>query len=262
MKLGAIGSNCVDYYENLQDGRAFPGGGPVNMAVYTLRMGGEAAYVGPVGRDENGEIIRKAMEKKGVDISRLQVREGKTAVSMVELRGSERHFTGYDEGVLKNYTLSEMDLDFLGSCDVVAADLWGRVEEYLPELKKRGVKTAFDCATAPESTVSQKAIPYTDYLFFSAREDTETLRESMRRYHQAGPSLVIATLGEKGSLCFDGESFHACGIVPCTVVDTLGAGDSYIAGFLFGVTEGLSIEKAMEKGAACAAETIGYFGAW
>jgi len=45
-------------------------------------------------------------------------------------------------------------------------------------------------------------------------------------------------------------------------VDTMGAGDSYIAGFLFGLVEGLSIEEAMHKGAANATETLKYFGAW
>lgn len=39
MKLAAIGSNCVDYYQNMNGGTAFPGGGPVNMAVYTVRLG-------------------------------------------------------------------------------------------------------------------------------------------------------------------------------------------------------------------------------
>ena len=55
MKLAAVGSNCIDYYNNLDGGKAFPGGGPVNMAVYTVRLGGEAAYIGPVGNDSYGE---------------------------------------------------------------------------------------------------------------------------------------------------------------------------------------------------------------
>ena len=51
MKLAAVGSNCIDYYVNLDGGRPYPGGGPVNMAVYTVRLGGEASYTGPVGTD-------------------------------------------------------------------------------------------------------------------------------------------------------------------------------------------------------------------
>ena len=41
-----------------------------------------------------------------------------------------------------------------------------------------------------------------------------------------------------------------------------GAGDSYIAAFLYGIVEGLTIDEAMEKGAANATETLKYFGAW
>ena len=55
MRLAAVGSNCVDYYNNIDGGKAFPGGGPVNMAVYTIRLGGEAAYIGPVGDDAYGQ---------------------------------------------------------------------------------------------------------------------------------------------------------------------------------------------------------------
>ncbi|MBR4635748.1 MAG: fructoselysine 6-kinase, partial [Clostridia bacterium] len=119
-------------------------------------------------------------------------------------------------------------------------------------------------ATRPEDEAAQTAMPFTDVLFFSSDGgDTGALREQMRDYHARGPRLVVAMLGEKGSLCFDGERFHSFGIVPCEkLVDTMGAGDSYIAGFLFGLVEGLPLEDCMAKGAANAAVTLGYFGGW
>ena len=69
-------------------------------------------------------------------------------------------------------------------------------------------------------------------------------------------------MGELGSICYDGTTFHEFGIVPTRVVNTVGAGDSYIAGFLYGIVEGLPIDEAMQKGAANATETLKYFGAW
>ena len=81
MRLAAVGSNCIDYYKNLEGGKAFAGGGPVNMAVYTVRLGGTAAYIGPVGNDDYGQTMLHAIAGKGVDISHLRVAEGKTAVS-------------------------------------------------------------------------------------------------------------------------------------------------------------------------------------
>lgn len=264
MKLAAIGSNCIDFYNNISDGEAFPGGGPVNMAVYTVRLGGEAAYIGPVGNDEYGQIMKDAMQKKNVDISHLRVEEGKTAVSQVELIDGERVFGDYDEGVLENYVLTDDDIAYIKNFDVVVCDVWGKVEGQFPQLKENGIVTAFDCATTPDAEESQTAIPYTDYLFFSVDTgDTAEVREKMKHIQAQGPKLVICMLGEEGSLCYDGETYHKFGIVPCeNLVDSMGAGDSYIAGFLTGIVDGLSIEEAMKTGAANATVTLGYFGAW
>ena len=102
MKLAAVGSNCVDFYNNVEGGKAYPGGGPVNMAVYTVRLGGEASYIGPVGNDDFGALMRRAVAEKGVDVSHLSVREGKTAVTQVSLIDGERVFGDYDEGVLSS----------------------------------------------------------------------------------------------------------------------------------------------------------------
>ncbi len=263
MKLAAVGSNCIDFYANLEGGKAYPGGGPVNMAVYTVRLGGQASYIGPVGDDKFGSIMAKAIREKGVDISHLHVKSGKTAVSQVELIDGERVFGDYDEGVLSDYVLSEDDINFILQHDMVVCDLWGKVEGQYKELKEKGITTVFDCATRPEDEAAQIAMPYTDILFFSSEEDNDFLRQQMIAYGQKGPKLVIAMLGTKGSLCYDHQDFHAYGIVACNkVVDTMGAGDSYIAGFLSAYHDGNDILTCMHKGAANATETLKYFGAW
>mgnify|MGYP002537594323 CR=1 FL=1 len=113
MRLAAVGSNCIDYYNNIDGGKAFPGGGPVNMAVYTLRLGGEAAYIGPVGDDVYGQIMIETIKAKGVDTSHLRVEKGKTAVTQVELIDGERVFGDYDEGVLEKYKLTDEDIDYI-----------------------------------------------------------------------------------------------------------------------------------------------------
>ena len=233
------------------------------MAVYAARLGAQSAYVGPVGSDPFGDLLRRAVAEKGVDVSRLRQKPGKTAVTQVLLEDGDRVLGDYDEGVLADYRLSPEDLDFLQGFDVVVCDLWGKVGGQFRELQARGVPTAFDGADRPEDPACREALPYTDYLFFSAREDTPALRRQMQGYAAQGPKLVTATLGERGSLCWDGERFHSFGVAPCPqVVDTLGAGDSYIAGFLVAYAQGPPIEAAMEAGARSASETLGYFGAW
>lgn len=73
---------------------------------------------------------------------------------------------------------------------------------------------------------------------------------------------MVATRGGKGSLAYDGESFYLGQIVPCSVVDTMGAGDSFIAGFLMAWLKKESIPACMRAGAENAAVTLGYPGAW
>ena len=206
----------------------------------------------------------ETMKEKGVDTSHLRVEKGKTAVTQVELKDGERVFGDYDEGVLENYKLTDEDIEYIKNFDVVICDVWGKVEGQFKELKEKGIVTAFDCATSPDSEESARAIPYTDYLFYSVDTgDTKEVRKQMEEIQKQGPKLVICMMGEEGSLCYDGETYHRFGIVPCDqLVDSMGAGDSYIAGFLTGMVEGLSIEAAMEKGAANATETLKYFGAW
>ena len=92
--------------------------------------------------------------------------------------------------------------------------------------------------------------------------DDEALREKISSAAALGPRIVVATRGAKGSLAFDGTAFYDCPPAPCTVVDTMGAGDSYIAGFIKTWLEGKSIAECMKTGALTAAGTIARQGAW
>ncbi len=262
VRLAAVGDNCIDFYD--RTGEAYPGGNPVNVAVYTVRMGGCASYTGVVGSDDFGELMRRAIAEKGVDVSHLRTEEGATAVTHVELdeRG-DRVLGDYDEGVMEHFALTEEDLDFLAGHDLVVSGLWGRVEGALPRLKERGVEIAFDFADKPLGDIAQAALPWTDYAFFSNDgEDEAALQAFLRKVVALGPKVAVVTRGEAGSLAYDGKAFYRGAIVPCHVEDTMGAGDSYIAGFLFGAMRGEDIPRCMELGAKSSAVTLGYFGAW
>ncbi len=260
MKIVTVGDNCIDYYGSLETG--FPGGNPVNVAVYLKRLGISSAYVGVVGNDKYGKIMIDALNEKGVDISHLHVEEGSTAVTQVELINGERVFGDYDEGVMTNFKLTEEDMDFLSSFDLIVSGLWGKIEHSLSALKERGKTIAFDFATKLDDPVVEIAIPHVDYAFFATEEDNDALRTFMMEQHKKGPRLVIVTLGENGSVAYDGEEFYKFGIIPCNVVDSMGAGDSYIAGFLKARLEGKDILECMKLGAMNSSVTLEYTGAW
>ena len=261
MRLGTVGDNCIDSYKQM--GKAFPGGNPVNVGVYFVRLGGEASYVGVVGNDEYGPFMKDCIAKKGVDTSHIHTLEGKTAVTEVELKDGDRVMVGYDEGVLAQFKLTDDDIDFLAGHDLVVSSVYGNVHDSVAAIRAKGVKLAFDASDVPEREASKVAAKNCDYFFFSNDDgDTEEVRAQMAAIKAEGAELVICMQGDKGSIVFDGETYHKFGIIECEVVDTMGAGDSYIAGFLKGIMEEKTIEEAMKMGAANATETIGYFGAW
>lgn len=261
MKIAAVGDNCMDVYENL--GKAFPGGNPVNVAVYSVRLGGEASYTGVVGNDKYGKIMIDALNAKGVDTSHVKVLPGNTAITQVELVDGERVFGDYDEGVLAQFKLSDEDIEFLCSQDMVVTGLWGKIENYLYKIKAKGTPIAFDFANKLDDPVIEKAIYHVDYAFFASDDgDTEFIRDYMKKMHAKGPKIVTVTLGDKGSIAYDGEKFTTFGIVPCDVKDTMGAGDSYIAGFLRGILQGKELKECMHMGAANSSVTLQYNGAW
>lgn len=261
MKIACVGDNCIDYYD--ETGQAFPGGNPVNVAVYIRRLGEGSSYVGAAGNDEYGRLLVDSLEKKGVDISHVRICPGQTAITHVALVDGDRVFGAYDEGVLADFHPSETEIEFLCSHDLVVTALWGHSEHALEAIRAQGVPTAFDAATRPFSSPAQTAAPHTSVFFFSDDGgDISTLKEQLKKLYDLGPQVVVATRGSEGSIAYDGTEFYEYGIVPCPVVDTMGAGDSYIAGFLVSWLNGRPVPECMEAGAMNASVTIGYQGAW
>lgn len=260
-RIACVGDNCIDYYDKTDS--AFPGGNPVNVAVYVRRLGGQSSYIGAVGTDANGRVLTNALEGKGVDISHVQVLQGSTALTHVTLENGNRIFGEYDEGVMADFTLSDADMDFLCAHELVVSGVWGHAETRLGEVAARGVPVAFDCSDQLDTVMVRTALPHTRIAFFSDDDsDDRQLEARIRSVAIQGPEVVVATRGHRGSLAFDGEQFFSGDIVPCNVVDTMGAGDSFIAGFLYAWLQGRDIPECMISGAQASAVTIGCFGAW
>ena len=90
MRLAAIGDNCVDFYE--RQGWAYPGGNAVNVAVYGRQLGMDTAYLGWIGTDNFGDMMQEKLKEQDVETVRMQRKEGKTAVTYIELLDGDRKF--------------------------------------------------------------------------------------------------------------------------------------------------------------------------
>jgi fructoselysine 6-kinase len=246
----------------LKSGQAFPGGNAVNVAVYLSRLGIPVSYVGVVGDDEYGQLLIQRLKEKNVDTSHVRIIHGQTAVTMVEIVNGDRVFGDYFEGVLADFKLTDEDISFLLQQDLIHTAFWGKVEKDLWRFKGKGPLVSFDFADKLESRVIDETLPYVDYAFFAYEQEDDFIKEYLRKAQSKGPKVAVATLNVHGSIAYDGTGFTRFGIIPVDVVDTMGAGDSYIAAFLYGVLNNLPLEKCMELGAKSSAETLKYSGAW
>src|SRR4051794_9054720 len=134
VKIAAMGDNVVDCY--VARSEMFPGGNCLNLSVYARRFGAAAAYVGAVGNDRAGYVIRRALVAEGVDVSRLRQIGGPTAYCAIGHRGAERVFLNWDLGV-SMFEPAADDLDFLEGFDAVHIGQSSGLDAHAPETARR-----------------------------------------------------------------------------------------------------------------------------
>ncbi|PKK39963.1 hypothetical protein ABB02_00752 [Clostridiaceae bacterium JG1575] len=261
MKVAFVGDNCIDDY-GAKEG-CFPGGNAVNAAVGFRRLGAEATYFGVVGDDEAGTLLKEQLRAEGVGVDFLKTLPGATARTTITLQQGERHFSDYDPGVHRHFQLTPEDREAILSFDLLLCGRWGGVNHELAFFHEKGLPIAYDAATEPLGDSMEALLPSLTLLFFSTEEtDDEVLRGLLFTLWVKGPELIVALRGERGSLCFDGAFFHEHLPDPLPALDSLGAGDAFIAGFLFSYLNGSDIPSALALGSALAEECLGHLGAW
>ncbi|MBC8463222.1 fructoselysine 6-kinase [Candidatus Bathyarchaeota archaeon] len=261
LRVLGVGDNCVDDYTEL--GKKYPGGNALNVAVYASRIEGcEADYLGIIGTDENGEFLLNEIKKQGLDTSYLWQEKGRNAVTSILIRDGDRVFADYVEGVQENAVLTRDRIPDISDYSLVHFVVWGFGREHIPKIK--GVALSCDFSSKLDDPRTG-IMPYLDFSFFSGRhliEEGENIEEEIRRLKKRTPGLVVMTLGEHGSLVFDGEEIYRGGALPVEVVDTLGSGDAYIAAFLVSKLGGKDIQESINAGHVAASDICKRLGAW
>lgn len=261
-RVAAIGDNCIDVYEKL--GKKYPTGNVVDTAVNLAKLGVPVSVISTTGSDDNGRWMLDTLRREGLDVSRLKVGSGATAITQMDMDGLDRVHGDYIEGVLENIVFDADDIRFAAGHDLVHTAFWGKADGVLGDIRKAGgALVSFDYADRLDNPLVEQTLPFVDYGFFSYKKERDAhIEDYLRDKTARGMKVAVATFGEKGSLAFDGKDFHVGRVYPATVVNTVGAGDSFIAGFLWGILNDKGIDAALDKGARVAAEVVSVFEPW
>ena len=257
-----VGDNTVDRYLHL--GKMFPGGNAVNVPVLAHRAGHPAAYIGWLAEDRLGRLVYSALMQEGVDISHCRLVEGRNAYCNIHLVKGERVFGDYSEGVCDQISLESEDFDFISSFDITHTSIYSYIDPQLEKLKTFSNWLSYDFSQEWDEEIFKKTLPFVDIAVFSSpNQDNRETRDLMEWCAGIGPRIILATRGEKGALLFDGKIFYKQTVVEApNVVDTLGAGDAFIARFMVDFIDGISIQESLANASEEAARTCTYYGAF
>ncbi len=263
MKLIGVGDNVVDVY--LDQNKYYPGGNCVNVAVSAKRNGAEAsAYLGVFGTDAEAEHIKWALGQEDIDYVRSRTVHGASGHPQVNItEEGDRVFVGGPQDTVQHIVklkLCSADLEYIRAFDVAHVSCYSSMEEELGKLSQI-VPVSFDFSDRLSLEYLQTVCPYIEYGFFSGSDlsdkELETLIDRVSEY--ALRAFVI-TRGSKPAVCICEGKRYLSEPLKIEVVDTMGAGDSFIGAFLRYICEDVSTEIVLEKAKVSAASTCTYHG--
>ncbi len=253
-----VGDNCIDRYLPL--GRTTVGGNAVNVAVHLARLGIGAAYLGAIGADAEGERVLAALRGFGVDVSHVHSLPGiMTGTTDITFGPGGERIIGHEElGACAAYRPSGDEMTLLAGMRHVHIgwlDDGGAVKR---ALVAAGVDVSQDLSvTSPAAGRSPEGLAVALASAGASLDEGEAVAASLLA---AGARTAVVTCGRAGSVAASAGGTARMDAVPVEVVDTLGAGDTFIAGFLAGRLSGESLGDCLRKGRDAAAATCGHLG--
>jgi len=259
MDVIAIGDNISDCYLTIR--QVFPGGNAVNVAVAVARSGGNSGYIGTIGDDTRGQLLADSLAAERVDTRRLTVVPGPTACCQVMHADGERLFGPPRRGVAL-FRPTEDDLAFAATASVIHSTYCSGLEEVLPELARRS-RVSFDFSDHTDDGYADDLLPFVQVAEFSAAGLDDRDCDELARWAAArGPAYVLVTRGSNGATLFDGEVSVSVSADRSVVIDSLGAGDSFIGRALYGLIRAEPLPALMDASARAAARTCASWGAY
>lgn len=237
-----FGDNVVDIY--VHTNTQYPGGNCVNFAVYAKMFGANrSAYMGYFGIDKNAEQVIAALKDNQIETIKCKEIAGENGYSRCTLKDGDRVFLDCNNGGVRGtnpYVLDRFDLEYLKQFDLVHSGNYCFTEEELHKIHEAKIPLSFDFSDDSEDAYYKKVAPYVDYAFCSCDGTEDEVKEHLKKVASFGPRLVCASRGADGCILYDGTVFYKQAAIPIQrVVDTMGAGDSLITGFLVGYIDQL-----------------------
>lgn len=258
LRFAAVGDNCIDRFLP-PVGSSFVGGNAVNVAVQLAHLGHESYYLGAVGTDAAGLRTRRLLAKNGVVTAHMQQRPGRTASTDIEIEpGGDRIFLREDFGACAGYRPSEREIALLRTMDHVHIGWMDDGGSLRGALADAGVSLSQDISV--NTSADNLGLDGLTIVFCSASNERAMAETLLAHFLERGVRVGVVTLGAQGSIAATADERATVGIRTVEVIDTTGAGDSFIAGFVAAHAVGRPLRGCLEAGRDLAASTCTHVG--
>ncbi|MEO7838366.1 MAG: carbohydrate kinase family protein [Anaerolineales bacterium] len=236
------------------------------FACGSARLGLKVTFIGVCGEDVFGRFMLDEMRKRNVDVSNVILRpDGQTGLSVILNQQYDRAILTYP-GLISALQPSDIPDSLLRQArhlHVASYFLQTHLQRELPDLFRRahsfGLTTSLDTNYDPSEqwlgfdkllSVTDVFLPNkTEALSITKLNDVES---AVRQLAHKG-KLVAIKLGADGALACQGHLITYSDSISVNVVDTVGAGDSFDAGFMYAYLNHWELEKSLRMACACGA---------
>ena len=240
--------------QNNQQFEANPGGAPCNVLAMLSQLGKCTAFIGKVGNDQFGKLLKQTLESISIDTENLVMDEEiNTTLAFVHtLPDGDRDFSFYRnpgadmmlrEDEVKTELIEASSIFHFGTLSLTHTQIRNTTNKAIAIAKKSGILLSFDPNLRPplwENLVEAKeqmlfGMSQCDIMKISDNEiefvtGKETIDEGIRDIREQFPNikLILATLGKDGSIAYTKNlRVYKPGFLQKNIVDTTGAGDTF-----------------------------------
>jgi len=234
-----------------------------NLAALGSRVG----FVTKVGDDAFGQMALERLGASGVDLSRIIRSEDEASgVTVILQHERDRHILTY-LGTISALRFQDLDFEYLTSARhfhmsslFLQRALLARVPEVFQRMKGAGLTTSLDTNDDPDGHWDgglEAILPYVDVLFPNEREAMKMARtdnlEAALTWLSARVKTLVVKLGSRGAMAIHAGQRYNAPAANVQVVDPVGAGDSFDAGFLDQFLRGADLQTCLTFGNLCGA---------
>lgn len=245
----------------------FCGGKGLNQTIAAARAGSPVYHAGKIGAD--GRMLKHALTEAGADVSFLMETDGKTGNALIQRDLSGQNSIILFGGANQEITVGEIDevLSQFGKGDfLISQNEISGVPHLLRAAGERGMRIVLNPSPMDE-TLKQYPLDGIEMIVINEVEGEEMTGsgepdEIIGRLLKKYPGIkIVLTLGARGSVYADRNVRYVQESFPVTVLDTTGAGDTFLGYLAAGISEGAEIPAALKTAAAAAAIAVSRAGA-